>query len=362
MKIPFATFIPLQKEIESEITKGFLEVYQKGIYIHGSNTTEFEKNFANYVGAKHCIGCGNGLEAIELTLRAMGIGDGDEVIAPAHTFIASVLAISKTGATPILVEPEMDYYLIDPDKIEEKITRKTKAIIAVQLYGQTCQMDKINAIAKRHNLKVIEDAAQAHGATYKGNRVGSLADAAAFSFYPGKNLGALGDAGGVTTDDDELAIKIREISNYGSLKKYHHNVKGTNSRLDELQAKFLDIKLKHLDRCNHARQEVAKKYLEGISNPKVILPRVHPDNEHVWHLFVVRTKQRDKFQQYLKDKGIETIVHYPTPIHKQKAYKELNNLSLPNSEELGNTVVSLPMYYGMTNKDVEYIIQTINQF
>ena len=361
-QIPFATFAPLQAEIKDDIMATFTEAYEQAQYVHGPDTPKFEENFAKYCGVKYCVGCGNGLEAIELILRAYGIGEGDEVIVCSHTFIASALAISKTGATAVLVEPEMDYYLIDPAKIEEKITDRTKAIIAVQLYGQSCQMDEINTIAKKHNLKVIEDAAQAHGATYKGKRVGSLADAAAFSFYPGKNLGALGDAGGVVTNNKEVADKVREIANYGSVQKYHHNIKGTNSRLDEIQAKFLDVKLKTLDKANADRQKTAEEYLARIKNPAVILPKVAPENSHVWHLFVVRTKDRDGFQKYLADNGIETVVHYPIPIHKQKAYQELNNLSLPNAEELGDTVISLPMYYGMTKDDIDYVINIVNAY
>ena len=361
-KIPFSSFVPLEEEIKDEIFNKFKEVYKSSYYINGSNVAEFEKNFAKYCGVKYAIGCGNGLEAIELILRGFDIGAGDEVIVCSHTFIASALAISKAGATPILVEPEMDGYLIDPSKIEEKISSKTKAIIAVQLYGQPCDMDKINAIAKKHKLKVIEDAAQAHGATYNGKKVGSLADAAAFSFYPGKNLGALGDAGAVVTDDKDLADKVREFANYGASIKYHHNVKGTNSRLDELQAGFLNIKLKYLDKTNDYRREVASKYLKGINNPKIILPKEMDSNKHVWHLFVIRTDDRDKLQKYLQDNGINTVIHYPIPIHKQLAYKEYNDLKLPNAELLGNTVLSLPMYYKLSDEDVNYIIDVLNKY
>ena len=358
-KIPFSSFVPLEEEIKDEIFNKFKEVYKSSYYINGSNVAEFEKNFAKYCGVKYAIGCGNGLEAIELILRGFDIGAGDEVIVCSHTFIASALAISKAGATPILVEPEMDGYLIDPSKIEEKISSKTKAIIAVQLYGQPCDMDKINAIAKKHKLKVIEDAAQAHGATYNGKKVGSLADAAAFSFYPGKNLGALGDAGAVVTDDKDLADKVREFANYGASIKYHHNVKGTNSRL---QAGFLNIKLKYLDKTNDYRREVASKYLKGINNPKIILPKEMDSNKHVWHLFVMRTDDRDKLQKYLQDNGINTVIHYPIPIHKQLAYKEYNDLKLPNAELLGNTVLSLPMYYKLSDEDVNYIIDVLNKY
>lgn len=362
IKVPFASFKPLHTRIEKDIMAEFQKVYQDSWFINGKKVEEFQSNFAEYCGSKYCIGCGNGLEAIELILRGYGIKEGDEVIVSAHTFIASALAISKTGATPVLVEPNENYCLIDPDKIEEKITEKTKAIIAVQLYGQACDMDKINQIAKKHGLKVIEDAAQAHGALYNGKKVGSLSDAAAFSFYPGKNLGALGDAGAVVTSDYELAQRVLEYANYGSIEKYHHNVKGTNSRMDELQASFLNIKLKLLDETNDYRREVANKYLEGIDNPEIILPKVAPTNEHVWHLFVVRTQQRDELQKYLEEKGISTVIHYPIPINKQLAYKELNNMRFPIAEDIANSVLSLPMYYGMSDSEIDYVIDTINSF
>ena len=361
-KIPFVSLEPLQLEIESEITKKFSEVFRKANYINGENVDKFERDFAKFCGVKNCIGCGNGLEAIELALRGFDIGNGDEVIVCSHTFIASALAISRAGATPVLVEPEMDYYLIDPEKIEAKITKKTKAIIAVQLYGQSCDMDKINKIAKKHNLIVIEDAAQSHGALYKGKRVGSLADAAAFSFYPGKNLGALGDGGAVVVNNDKIAEKIRKLANYGASVRYHHDFKGMNSRLDEIQACFLDVKLKTLDHVNEDRRRIAKAYLNGIKNPKIILPKIAEYNEHVWHLFVVRTERRDDFKSYLEEKGISTNIHYPIPIHKQKAYPEFNNLDLPNAEELGNTVISLPLFYGMSEEDVNYVIRIVNEF
>lgn len=360
--IPFATFAPLHEKLREEMLSKFEEVYDNGWFIQGKELANFEEKFAKYCGVKYCVGCGNGLEAISLILRGYGIGEGDEVIVCAHTFIASALAISKVGATPILVDAETDYCLIDAKKIEEKITNKTKAIITVQLYGQACDMDTINEIAKKHNLKVIEDAAQAHGALYNGKRVGSLADAAAFSFYPGKNLGALGDAGGVVTNDKDLADKVREYANYGASVKYHHNVKGTNSRLDEMQAAFLSIKLDYLDETNEFRREVAKKYMEGINNDKVILPKVAPSNEHVWHIFSVRVENRDEFQEYLKENGIGTVIHYPIPIHKQKAYSELNNEDYPNATKIANTVISLPMYYGMTDEEVNYVIDIINKY
>lgn len=360
--IAFADLTPLHSEIEEEITEKFKEVYRKGWFIGGENVSSFEKNFAKYCNRKYCISCGNGLEAIELALLGYGIKENDEVIVCAHTFIASALAISKVGAKPVLVDASMEDYLIDTSKIEEKITDKTKAIVAVQLYGQPCDMDKINEIAKKYNLIVIEDAAQAHGALYKNNIVGSLGDIAAFSFYPGKNLGALGDAGAVVTDNEEVAEKIRQLANYGASVKYHHNYKGTNSRLDEMQAAFLDIKLKNLDKVNDNRRYIAKRYLDGINNPKIILPKEREYNRHVYHIFAVRTENREDFISYLKENGIDVNIHYPIPIHKQKAYEEYNELSFVNAEEIANTEVSLPLYYKMTDEDIDYVIDVINKY
>lgn len=360
--VPFASFKPLHEKIKKEVFDEFESVYDNSWFINGSRVKEFENNFAQYCGSKYCIGCGNGLEAIELILKGYGIGQGDEVIVCAHTFIASALAISKAGAKPVLVDAEPNYYLIDSNKIEEKITDKTKAIITVQLYGQACDMNKIKEIANKYNLKVIEDAAQAHGALYNECRVGSLGDAAAFSFYPGKNLGALGDAGCVVTSDAKLAEKVREYANYGSIEKYHHNLKGTNSRLDEIQAAFLNIKLKYLDETNNFRKQVAKQYLESINNPEIILPKVALNNDHVWHIFAVRTRERDLLQQYLLENGIHTVIHYPIPIHEQKAYEELNNLNYPIATEIANTVLSLPMYYGMEDEDINYVIEKLNTY
>lgn len=360
--IPFADFTPLHEKIKDEMYSVFDEVYTNGWFIQGKKLEQFESDYAKYCNQKYCIGCGNGLEAIELILRGYDIGEGDEVIVCAHTFIASALAISKCGATPVLVDAEKKYYLIDTSKIEEKITENTKAIIAVQLYGQACDMDSIKEIANKYNLKVIEDAAQAHGAEYKGAKVGSLADAAAFSFYPGKNLGALGDAGCVVTDDEKLAKRIRTYANYGASIKYHHDLKGTNSRLDELQAAFLDIKLKYLDETNKFRDYVANRYLNEIDNANIILPQVSKDNKHVWHIFAIRTENRDELQKYLKEYGINTVIHYPIPINKQNAYSELTNMNYPNAEEIANSVLSLPMFYGMTEEQIDYVINIVNNY
>ena len=295
----------------------------------------------------------------------MDIQSNDEVIVPSNTYIATALAVSNVGAVPVFVEPEIATYNIDVSRIKEKITNKTKAIIAVHLQGRPADMDKINDIAKKYNLKVIEDAAQAHGAKYKGKVVGSLGDAAGFSFYPGKNLGALGDGGCVTTNNKELAYKVRALGNYGSDYKYHHIYRGVNSRLDELQAAFLNVKLGNLDKWNTERRRIASRYLNDICNPNIILPL--PSNnvfEHIYHVFVIRCKNRDRLEKYLNDLGIGTVKHYPVPMHLQGAYADLNipKGSLPIAEEISNTVLSIPMYYGITDDEISYVIDTINKF
>lgn len=364
MKIPFVSFEPMQKEIKEEVVKKFEEMYDKANYIQGDEYKEFECNFANYIGTKYAVGVGNGLDALMLILRAMNIGNGDEVIVPSNTFIATALAVTYVGAKPVFVEPIVEEYNINTDLIEEKISSKTKAIIAVHLYGQCADMDRINEIARKYNLRVIEDAAQAHGALYKGKKAGSLGDAAGFSMYPGKNLGALGDGGIVTTNDKELANKISALACYGSDYKYHHIYKGVNSRLDEIQCGFLNIKLKHLDEWNIDRNRIAKKYLEGINNPKIILPVVGNNNYHVWHIFAIRCDKRNELEKYLNTNGISTNKHYPTPIHLQEAYSDLNlkKGTFPISELISLTELSLPMYYGMKDEEVDYIIDTINKF
>lgn len=364
MKIPFVSFVPMQKELKEEMLNKFEEMYDKAYYIQGTEYDKFQKKFANYIGTKYAVGVGNGLDALMLILRAMEIGEGDEVIVPSNTFIATALAVTYVGAKPIFVEPILAEYNINPDLIEEKITKKTKAIIAVHLYGQCADMDKINSIAKKYNLKVIEDAAQAHGALYKGKKAGSLADAAGFSMYPGKNLGALGDGGMVTTNDEVLAKKIAALACYGSDYKYHHIYKGVNSRLDEIQAGFLSIKLDHLDKWNADRNRIAKMYLEDIKNDKIILPIVNKNNYHVWHIFAIRCKNRDELEKYLTDKGIGTNKHYPTPMHLQGAYTDLNikEGELPLAEVISKEELSLPMYYGMSDEEVNYIIKVINEF
>lgn len=364
MKIPFVSFEPMHKEIEKEIITKFKEVYRKNWFIQGEEVRKFEEEFAEFCEAKYCIACGNGLDALYLILKAYNIGAEDEVIIPSNTFIATALAVSYVGAKPVFVEPLLDTYNINPELIEKAITNKTKAIMAVHLYGQPADMDEINKIAKKYNLKVIEDSAQAHGSLYKGRKTGSIGDAAGFSFYPGKNLGALGDGGAVVTDDKSLADKIRAIANYGSDRKYHHIFKGANSRLDEVQAAFLRIKLKNLDKWNEERRKIAQKYINGIKNSKIIKPAEEDYAKHMWHIFAVRTDKRDEFEKYLNDNGIGTTIHYPTPIHLQEAYKELNikNGDLPISEKISKEQVSLPMWYGMKDEEINYVIDTINNW
>lgn len=362
--IPWVSFAPMQKEIKNEIEKAFLDVYSNSVYIQSKEYELFNKEFADYCGTKYAIGVGNGLDALMLILRAYDIGDGDEVIVPSNTFIATALAVTYVGAKPIFVEPILEEYNIDPTKIEEKITNKTKAIIAVHLYGQCCEMDTINQIAKKHGLLVFEDAAQAHGASYKGKKAGSLGDAAGFSFYPGKNLGALGDGGAVTTNDERIAKKIAALSCYGSDYKYHHIYKGVNSRLDEVQCAFLRVKLRYLDKWNEDRNRIANRYLSEINNPLIKLPVVNKNNYHIWHVFAIRSQKRDELQSFLNGLGIGTNCHYPTPIHLQEAYKDLNikKGELPIAEEISFSELSIPMYYGMTDQEISFIIDSINRF
>ena len=364
MNVPFVSFKPLERELDSQLRAAFDRVLENSWYIDGKEDTAFEEAFAIYCDSKYCVGCGNGLDALMLALKALDIGAGDEVIIPSNTFIATALAATYAGAMPVFVEPDIRTYNIDPAKIEEKITPRTKAIMPVHLYGQPCDMDPILEIATKHGLYVIEDCAQAHGATYKGKVIGSFGDAAGFSFYPGKNLGALGDAGATVTNNPVLADKVRALGNYGSDYKYHHIYKGNNSRLDELQAAFLSAKLPLMDKVNQNRRAIAARYLAGITNPKIILPFVPEYAEPVWHLFAVRTQQRDVLAQFLADRGIGTNKHYPIPMHLQECYKELNipQGSLPIAEEISATQLSLPMYYGMTDAEIDYVIDAVNAF
>ena len=459
--IKFLDLEKINNRFRDEIDGRIAKILDKGWYLQGEENETFCKHFAQYCGTKYCVGVANGLDAINLIIKAYGFSEGDEIIVPSNTYIATILAVSENGCTPVLVEPDINTYNINPDLIEEKITPKTKAIIVVHLYGRAVDMEKIWELAKKYNLKIIEDSAQAHGAVYtprsttvtsaacdklaqeafaqqsdkKGIRTGNLGDASAFSFYPGKNLGCMGDGGCITTNDEELYKKVKAIANYGSDRKYHHIYKGVNSRLDEIQAAVLDVKLKYLDEDNEKRREIAEFYLENIKNPKIILPYtplplgsmrnnlaqevfaplagemsrsdkggcnddivLHSVKEvfldfdtplppsgtspargaeasredleklentplqTVWHVFPVRTENRDGFQKYLTDNGIQTIIHYPTPPHKQLAYKEWNNLSFPISEEIHRTIISLPISPVMTDDEVKKVVEVVNAF
>lgn len=364
MKVPFVSFLPLERELDTALRAAFERVYTRSWYIEGEEDAKFEKAFAEYCGARYCIGVGNGLDALVLALKAMDIGPGDEVIVPSNTFIATALAVTYTGATPVFVEPELSTFNIDPARIEEKITPQTRVIIPVHLYGQPADMDAILEIAAKHGLRVLEDCAQAHGARYKGQKIGSFGDAAAFSFYPGKNLGALGDAGAVVTNDAVCAEKIRALGNYGSDYKYHHIYQGQNSRLDELQAAFLAAKLPLLDKVNENRRRTAARYLSGFRHPEITLPQVPEWAEPVWHIFAVRTPRRDALAKHLEANGIQTNRHYPIPMHLQKCYAGLQipQGALPIAEEISATELSLPMYYGMAEEEIDAVIEVINKF
>ena len=364
MRVPFVSFKPLEKELDKDIRGAFERVYNRSWYIEGEEDKAFEVAFAEYSNSKYCVGVGNGLDSLFLTLKALEIKAGDEVIVPSNTYIATALAVSYVGATPIFVEPDIRTFNINPDNIEAAITDKTKAIMPVHLYGQPCDMDPIMDIAKRHNLYIVEDCAQAHGAQYKGKVVGSFGDAAGFSFYPGKNLGALGDAGAMVTNNEDVAQKVRALGNYGSDYKYHHILQGNNSRLDEMQAAFLSAKLPHLDKINVHRRAIAQKYLEGIKNPEIILPYVPDYVAPVWHIFGIRCKRRIELEKFLNDAGIGTNKHYPIPIHLQECYKDLGYKKgdYPIAEEISETELSIPMYYGMTDAEVQYVIDKVNEF
>ena len=368
--IPFLDLKSINQQYRDELVAACTRVIDSGWYIGGNELEQFEQNFAKYCGTQYAIGVANGLDALILTLRAwkeLGkLKDGDEVIVPSNTYIASILAITANNLTPVLVEPNISTYNIDPIKIKEAITAKTKVILPVHLYGQLAEMPEIMQIAKQHNLLVLEDSAQSHGAQIQGKKAGNWGDASGFSFYPGKNLGALGDAGAVTTNDAELATMLKALRNYGSHEKYKNLVPGVNSRLDEIQAAMLAVKLKYLEEETRHRRRIASLYLNGIKNPLIQLPlsEVNAENneQHVWHLFVIRTEQREALQQYLLNHGIQTLIHYPIPPHKQQAYKEWNHLSYPISEQIHNEVLSLPMGPTLSVVDVERIIALCNQF
>ena len=357
-------FLPLKKingRFRAEMDAAAKRVLDSGWYLLGRECELFEKEYAAWCGVKHCIGCANGLDALKLIIQGYGFGPGDEIIAPANTYIASLIAISANGCTPVLVEPDIETYLMDPDLVEARITPRTRAIMVVHLYGRAMDMTRIWALARKHGLKVIEDSAQSHGAVFGGRKCGGLGDASGFSFYPGKNLGCLGDGGCVTTNDDDLAVKVRALRNYGSDVKYHFPYRGTNSRLDEIQAAFLRVKLPHLDSDNAIRRGIAERYCAEIANPEIALPNLPRTPEScVWHVFPVRCRRRDPFREYLAENGIQTVIHYPVPPHRQPAYTEWRGLSLPVTEKIHDEIISLPISPVMTKDEIEKVIKTAN--
>lgn len=366
MNVPFLSLKDVTNKYKNEIHEAALRVIDSGWYLQGKENETFEADYSKYIGTKYTIGCANGLDALIWIFRAyieLGVmKEGDEVIVPANTYIATILAITENNLVPVLVEPNPDTLQIDDSKIEEKITDKTKAIAIVHLYGQCAYTDKIGELCKKYNLKLIEDNAQAHGCVYKGTKTGAIGDAAGHSFYPGKNLGALGDAGAVTTNDLELAQAVRSLANYGSQKKYVFQYCGRNSRLDEIQAAILDVKLKHLDEDVKLRKEVAKKYLSGITNPKIKLPKIFDWDQHVFHIFTILTEDREGLQKFLTEKEIGTNIHYPIPPHKQECYKEWNNMSFPVTEKIHQQELSLPMSPCLTDEQIQYVIDVINEW
>lgn len=365
MAIPFLDMKSPYQELRDDLDKAYQRVMNSGWYILGGEVDAFEQEFAAYCGARHCIGVGNGLEALHLILRAYGIGEGDEVIVPSNTYIATWLAVSYAGAKPVPVEPVEQSYNLDPEKVESAITSRTRALLPVHLYGLLADMDPLWTLAEKHGLKVIEDAAQAQGALYKGRKSGSLGHAAGFSFYPGKNLGALGDAGAVVTNDDKLAEKVRALRNYGSRMKYYNEVKGYNSRLDELQAAFLRVKLKHLDEWNVRRVKAASVYLDSLAElDGLILPSILEATEPIWHIFPIRHSKRDDLQKYLKDHGVDTLIHYPVPPHLSGAYADLGipKETFPIAEEIASSELSIPMGPHLSLEDAGYIAGVVREF
>lgn len=364
--INFLDLKKINERYSLELKEACARVIDSGWYIGGQELSSFEQEFANYCGTKYCVGVANGLDALTLTLRAwkeMGkLSDGDEVIVPANTYIASILAISENRLTPILVEPDPETYNISAECVERAITPRTKVVLAVHLYGQMADMPTLCNIAQKHNLLVLEDSAQSHGASIDRRRSGNWGHASGFSFYPGKNLGALGDAGAVTTNDQELASVIRALGNYGSYKKYENQYRGVNSRLDEIQAAMLRVKLNYIDSEINERRKLANFYIQELKNELIQLPRISLQEQHVWHLFVVQTSQRDSLKQYLQDNGVQTLIHYPIPAHKQNAYKEFASHSYPVTEAIHERVLSIPLSIETTPKDAETIIKCLNNF
>ena len=351
------------KMFEKEYDEAALRVLKSGWYILGNEVKSFEEEFKNHLGAKYCVGLNSGLDALILAIRALGIGEGDEVIVQANTYIATVLGITENGATPVYVEPD-EYFNIDASKIEEKITSKTKAIMVVHLYGQASNMGKIMEIANKHNLPVVEDCAQSHESCFNGKMTGTFGTIGCFSFYPTKNMGAFGDAGCIVTDNEEIADKIRKMRNYGSKVKYHNEIEGVNSRLDEMQAALLRVKLTHMDVITEERYRMGKKYLEGIKNPKIMLPKTLVGVNHVYHQFVIRCEQRDELHDFLEKNGVQTQIHYPIPPHLAECYAWQGHKvgSFPITESYANTVLSLPMYTGMTEEEQNFVIEVLNRF
>lgn len=363
MKINFNQLNRGYFKYKNDYDQAAIKTLESGWYILGKNVEKFEGDFSSYIGSKYCVGLNSGLDALILAFRALEIGEGDEVIVPANTYIASVLGITENRARPVFVEPDVHYNL-DADKIEERITENTKAILVVHLYGQAANMRKIKEIADRYNLYLIEDCAQSHGSKFEGKSTGAWGDIGCFSFYPTKNIGAFGDGGAIVTNNTQLYEKIKMLRNYGSKVKYQNEILGVNSRLDEIQAALLSVKLSHYDELRKEREEIAKKYLNGINNKQVCLPKVNKRSEHVWHLFVVKTEKREEIQKYLLENNIATQIHYPIPPHLSKAYEHLNYKvgDFPITEEYANTLLSLPLFEGMTDIETDYVINTINKF
>lgn len=364
MSVPFADFAPMHSEIRQEMLAAFERTYDEGWFIGGVPCQSFEQHFADYIGTQYCVGCGNGLDGLRMMLTAAGIGVGDEVIVPAQSYIATALAVTYAGATPVYVDIEPQFYGLDPDKLEAAITGKTKAILMVHLYGQVGRWAEVEAIAQKHNILLFEDAAQCHGALYRGKKAGTLGIASEFSFYPGKNLGALGDSGAVCTNDAELADRIRAYGNYGSREKYVHQFKGVNSRMDTVQAALLDVKLKYLDKWLADRERIATRYLAEIDNPKIKLPVRNPEGTHAWHIFAVLVEDREAFLAHLDKHGIGHQCHYPVAMHLHEAYRDLGYKEgdFPVAEQNAAQEVSLPIFYGMTEEEQDYVIEAINHF
>jgi dTDP-4-amino-4,6-dideoxygalactose transaminase len=352
-------FYKYQEEFEAKA----IEVLRSGWYVLGNEVKSFENEFAKYLGAKYCVGLASGLDALWIAFRILGIGAGDEVIVQGNTYIASVMGITINGATPVFVEPD-EYFNIDASKIEEKITDKTKAILVVHLYGQASNMKPVMELARKYKLRVVEDCAQSHGACFDGKMTGTFGDIGCFSFYPSKNLGAFGDAGAIVTNDAKIAEDTRTFRNYGSEKRYYNKVVGANSRLDEIQAGFLRVRLSHLDELAQEKKQICDRYLAELNNDKIELPKIREGATHIWHQFVIKSDYRDELLQYLDERGIGTIIHYPIPPHLSEAYQYLNvgKGSLPVTEKYANTVLSIPLYNGMTEEEQDYVIETINRF